>query len=80
VSLLDEAVQVLKDETLVAVRVGVNPKFAILIKDANGTLRSTIVNAFDTQEKNTDVDKFVEASRTILNGDPDPTSGEHFKL
>jgi hypothetical protein len=78
-SLLDEAVQLLKDETLVAVRVGVDPKFAILIKDANGTVRSTILKVSNTQENSSEVDKFMEASRTILNGDPDPTSGKHFK-
>jgi hypothetical protein len=79
-SLLEEAVQILKDETLVAVRVGVDPRFAILIKDADGTIRSTIVKDSNTREESSDVDEFMEASRTILNGDPDPTSGKHFKL
>jgi hypothetical protein len=79
-SLLDEAVHILKNETLVAVRVGVDPNFAILIKDANGTIRSTLVKDSNTQEESSDVEKFMEASRTILNGDPDPTSGKHFKL
>jgi hypothetical protein len=79
-SLLDEAVQILKDETLVAVRIGVGSKFAILIKDADGTLRSKIVDDSNTQENSSDINAFMEASRTILNGDPDPTSGKHFKL
>jgi hypothetical protein len=79
-SLLDEAVQILKDETLVAVRIGVDRKFAILIKDADGTLRSKIVDGSNTQENSSDINGFMEASRTILNGDPDPTSGKHFKL
>jgi hypothetical protein len=72
-------VQILKDETLVAVRVGVDLKFAILIKDADGTMRSTIVKDSNTQEESSDIENFMEASRTILNGDPDPTSGKHFK-
>jgi hypothetical protein len=73
-------VQILKEEILVAVRVGVDPNFAMLIKDANGTIRSTIMTVFNTEEKSSNVNTFMEASRTILNGDPDPTSGKHFKL
>jgi hypothetical protein len=78
--------QTLKDETLVAVRVGLekrqneSPKFAILIKDADGTLRSIIIDGSNTQRNSSDIDEFMEASRTILNEDPDPTSGKHFYL
>jgi hypothetical protein len=79
-SLLDKAVQILREETLIAVRIGVDPKFAILIKDADGTLRSKIVDGSNTQENSSDINGFMEASRTILNRDPDPTSGKDFKL
>ncbi|KAF1958483.1 hypothetical protein CC80DRAFT_546714 [Byssothecium circinans] len=73
-SLLNEAVQELHDGTRVAVRVGVEPYYAIFIKDANGGVRGSIHNGENTGS-GIDLEEFLRASNHILHRDPNPTTG-----
>jgi hypothetical protein len=73
-------VQIPKDKILVAVRVRVDPKFAILIKDANSTIQLTIVKDSNRQEESSNVKTFIEASYIISNRDLNLISSKYFKL
>ena len=83
-SLLEEAVQVLQDETQIAVRVGVDSECAVLIKDADGGIRSSTTEELSseasTQSASNEVTTFLEASRKILDADLDKTTGKVFPL
>ncbi|OAL47542.1 hypothetical protein IQ07DRAFT_656911 [Pyrenochaeta sp. DS3sAY3a] len=73
--LLDRAMEILEDNVLVAVRVGSDSQFAIMIKDADGTVRScsgtrsTLVQDITTAE-------FLQISREILESHADKTAGK----
>jgi hypothetical protein len=79
-SKLDEAMHVFRSRTLVAVRVGVQPNFAIIIKDADGTNRRTIdvtpglASGFPPGTGDAITD-FLNMARVILLTDPDQNAG-----
>jgi hypothetical protein len=84
-NLFGEAVQVLQNGRNVAIRVGVGSRLAIIIKDANSTIRSTISGVSPIM-KNTRLDTFIQTSIFILGTDPDlntgrvPPSNRHIKI
>jgi hypothetical protein len=79
--LLDEAVQTLTEETQVAVRVGHNESYAILIKDMDGKIRSTLdKNKRSALAQADQIARFLEVGRNILLEDPDQDSGKSFQL
>lgn len=80
-SWLDEAVRILRTQTLVAVRVGVKPNFAIIIRDANGVIRRTFdITASMTNRlpppTGNDITDFLAVARLILLTDPDQDKGK----
>jgi hypothetical protein len=79
--LFKKAVQVPRDGRNVAIRVGVDSSFAITIKDANSTLRSTLRRILPPPSMaHSKLDAFIEASRFILDTDPNKTSGTEPQL
>jgi hypothetical protein len=78
-SLLDQAVQLLDAGTLIAVRVGVDPMYAILIKDGDGTLRLK-TEGVALPPNLSEIERFLHASRVILATDPDPDTGKTPKM
>ncbi|KAF2007397.1 hypothetical protein P154DRAFT_529033 [Amniculicola lignicola CBS 123094] len=77
-TLLKESIQTLEQESLVAIRVGVYPKYAILIKDDNGKTRSTIGDTTYTDETTKPLSEqcseFLDFSRKILATNPENTT------
>lgn len=73
-SLLNVAVQALEDSVLVAVRVGSDSQFAILIKDADGKVRFCA----STPPRRIRGSEFLEISRNILESHDDRTAGKLF--
>jgi hypothetical protein len=78
-TLLDEAIQLFRTRTLVAVRIGVGENIAIMIKDANGAIRRTINmrHVFSCAPRSQDsVTEFLNAAYVILLTEPDPDKGK----
>jgi hypothetical protein len=74
-SKLTEAIQVLQAGAgRVAVRVGVKPMFAILIKDADGVIRFS-ARGVTLLSDLAEIAQFYQASQAILETDPSPTTG-----
>lgn len=74
--LLDLAVEALQDGTFVAVRVGSDSEFAILIKDADGTARSCAKTIGSGLRLGIELAEFVQISRDILESHVDRTAGK----
>jgi hypothetical protein len=79
-SLFQQAIDILQSETLVAVRVGVDPMYAILIQDASGPVRFlttvTPLLAPGAPAPGTPVTQFSTAGQFILGYDPAPGTGK----
>jgi hypothetical protein len=75
-SLLDLAVQELEKGVLVAVRVGSDSQFAILIKDADGKLRSCAKTTGSTLRGGIRQAEFLQISRDILTSHANRTTGK----
>jgi hypothetical protein len=76
-SLLDLAVQELEKGVLVSVRVGSDSQFAILIKDADGRLRSCARTTASTELRGgIRQAECLQVSRDILNSHVDRTTGK----
>jgi hypothetical protein len=74
--MFDLAVQALGDDVLAAVRVGSDSQFTILIKDADGTLRSSAKTATSSLRQGIGKPEFLQASRDILESHADKTAGK----
>ena len=75
-SKLDLAVQALEDGVLVAVRVGSDPQRAILIKDANGGIRSSAQTEGSSLRQDISKAEFLRVSRETLESHADKTAGK----
>jgi hypothetical protein len=73
--LLGQALQLLDGGTFIAVRVGVHPKYAILIKDGNGAPRLS-TGGLALPPNLSQRGQFLYASNIILATDPDPDTGK----
>ena len=74
-SILQQAIEILQGGTLVAVRVGVAPRYAILIKDANGTVRFSTTET-PPPSPGPSTTRFWNDSRAILHTNPAPNTGK----
>ncbi|KAH9867376.1 hypothetical protein IAQ61_007968 [Plenodomus lingam] len=75
-NLLETVVQLLKDSVLMAVRVGCRSQSAIMIRDADGSLRSCTTASKHTLRENISIPEFLQASREILASHADRTAGK----
>jgi hypothetical protein len=75
-SKLQETIEILQNATeRVAIRVGVDPMFAILINDANGNIRFSALGV-TVLPNQSEIARFNQASQAILATDPNPTTGK----
>lgn len=78
---LDIAIDLFQSSTSVAVRVGVKPNFAIIIKDANGIIRGTTritpgVQSLRLPLTNNEATDLLNVARIILQTDPNQDKGK----
>jgi hypothetical protein len=69
-------IQELVDDVPVAVRAGSDSQFTILIKDADGTLRSSAKTAGSSPPQKIENAEFLRVSRDILESHADKTAGK----
>jgi hypothetical protein len=74
-----QTIELLQAGTLVAVRVGVAPMYAILIKDANGAIRFS-TRAMPPPISGNHFTQFLHAGQAILATDPQLATGKMTKI
>jgi hypothetical protein len=74
-----QAIELLQAGTLVAIRVGVAPMYAILIKDANGAIRFS-TRGMPPPTSGNHFTQFLHVGLAILATDPQPTTGKIAKI